>query len=159
MQQALLLPVRRTIALTGGANFISYTGGGGSLVDELGPGVLARAQSIWVWRDLVGRWRGFFPGSPAFLQEATDLALGDLVFLSMDSAVGWDIAIRRLGGSKEFSMLDKHMAEIEQFMGACGRAAIRTSPNSTRRCMKSRSRSFPSWMSTPTTRRRASWNG
>jgi len=91
MQQALLLPVRRTIALTGGANFVSYTGAGGSLVDELGPGVLARAQSIWVWRDLVGRWRGFFPGSPAFLQEATDLALGDLVFLTMDSAVGWDM--------------------------------------------------------------------
>ncbi|MCZ6707216.1 MAG: Ig-like domain-containing protein [Chloroflexi bacterium] len=91
MQQALLLPVRRTIALTGGSNFVSYTGAGGSLVDELGPGVLARAQSIWVWRDLVGRWRGFFPGSPAFLQEATDLALGDLVFLSMDTGVGWDM--------------------------------------------------------------------
>ena len=53
--------------------------------------VVGRPRAIWVWRDSVGGWLGFFPGAPAAIQGITALALGDLIFINASGPVGWDM--------------------------------------------------------------------
>lgn len=91
MQQGLLAPVRRQVSLVGGDNMVSYTGAGGSILNVMDAGVLARARAIWVWRESVGAWLGFFPGPPAAIQGITSVSLGDIVFIHTSSPVGWDM--------------------------------------------------------------------
>jgi hypothetical protein len=91
MQQAQLVSVRRTVSLATGGNLVSYTGLGGGISSMLDASVLSRVTSIWIWRDSVGAWLGFFPGSPDSLQGVTSIALGDLVFLNANAGVAWDM--------------------------------------------------------------------
>lgn len=91
MQQGLLVSVRRTVSLAAGDNMVSYTGGGGSILNVIDAAVVARTRAIWVWRDSVGAWLGFFPGQPAAIQGITALALRDLIFMNTSGAVGWDM--------------------------------------------------------------------
>ena len=91
MQQGLLSPVRRTVSLRSGDNMVSYTGGGGSILNVVDASVVGRTHAIWVWRDAVNRWLGFFPGAPASVQGISGLALGDVIFIHSNGAVGWDM--------------------------------------------------------------------
>ncbi|PZC45958.1 MAG: hypothetical protein DK306_001429 [Chloroflexi bacterium] len=91
MQQGLLAPVRRGVALTSGSNLVAYTGAGGGILNLVDPAVLARTQAVWVWRDSVGAWLGFFPSAPPGVSGITALALGDFVFLHASGPVTWDM--------------------------------------------------------------------
>lgn len=69
---------------------VSYTGGGGSILNVVDAAVIGRTRAIWVWRDSVGGWLGFLPGAPASIQGISGLAFGDLIFINATAAIGWD---------------------------------------------------------------------